>query len=103
MQNNLRGSDLLARLGGDEFAICFFSSQSAQFIERLEEIQQYFVDNPLEMEGRLVSCYFSYGIAYCPEDGESYSILLKKADLEMYKIKADIKKRILKNDLHDLR
>ena len=46
MQKHMRGSDLLARLGGDEFAICFFSSQSAQFIERIEEIQQYFYREP---------------------------------------------------------
>jgi diguanylate cyclase (GGDEF)-like protein len=103
MQKNMRGSDLLARLGGDEFAICFFSSQSAQFIERLEDIQQYFVKSPLEMDGRPVSCYFSYGISYCPDDGENYDILLNKADKKMYSMKAEQKKKKLKNDLFDLR
>ena len=103
MQKHMRGSDLLARLGGDEFAICFFSSQSAQFIERLEEIQQYFIDNPLIFDTRKVSCYFSYGIAHCPEDGDSYAILLNMADSGMYKMKADLKRKKLENDLHDYR
>lgn len=103
MQKNMRGSDLLARLGGDEFAICFFSSQSAQFIERLVEIQEYFTENPIEMEGRDVSCYFSYGISFCPDDGDSYDLLLNMADKKMYLMKAEQKKKKLKNDLHDLR
>jgi len=103
MQKHMRGTDLLARLGGDEFAICFFSSQSVQFIERLTEIQQYFTENPIDMEGRAVSCYFSYGISFCPEDGESYDMLLNKADNEMYSMKSKQKKQKLKNDLHDLR
>ena len=92
LQKHLRGSDLLARLGGDEFAFCFFSSQSAHFIERIEEIQQYFIDNPLDFDGRKVSCYFSYGISYCPEDGDSYAVLLNTADSRMYQMKADLKK-----------
>ncbi|HAK46855.1 MAG TPA: hypothetical protein DCO79_13180 [Spirochaeta sp.] len=103
MKQHMRGSDLLSRLGGDEFAICFFSSQSAQFIERLEEIQKHFIDNPLELGGRKVSCWFSYGISHCPEDGETYDVLINTADSQMYKMKADLKSKILKNDLHDYR
>lgn len=103
MQKHLRGSDLLARLGGDEFAICFFSSQSAQFIERIEEIQQYFIDNPLDFSGRMVSCYFSYGISYCPDDGDSYAVLLNTADSRMYKMKAALKSHKHRNDLHEYR
>ncbi|MBI9108460.1 MAG: diguanylate cyclase [Spirochaetales bacterium] len=103
MQKSMRGTDLLARLGGDEFAICFFSSQSVQFIERLTDIQKYFVEHPIAFEDRDVSCYFSYGISFCPEDGESYDTLLNKADKRMYAKKAELKKKKLKNDLHDLR
>ena len=103
MQTHMRGSDLLARLGGDEFAICFFSSQSAQFIERIEEIQEYFIDNPLEFDDKKVSCYFSYGIAHCPDDGETYAVLLNVADSRMYKMKAELKRRHLKHDLHEYR
>ena len=103
LQQHMRGTDLLARLGGDEFAICFFSSQSAQFIERLAEIQQHFTENPLDFDGRKVSCYFSYGIAFCPEDGESYDMLMNKADRQMYAMKARLKSKKRKNDLLDLR
>lgn len=103
MKQHMRGSDLLARLGGDEFAICFFSSQSAQFIERLEEIQNYFVDNPLKFSSSKVSCWFSYGISHCPEDGETYVKLMDTADSRMYEMKAVLKNKKLKNDLHEYR
>ncbi|MDC7227936.1 MAG: sensor domain-containing diguanylate cyclase [Spirochaetales bacterium] len=103
MKQHMRGSDVLARLGGDEFAICFYSSQSAQFIERLKEIQDYLVDNPLAFGGRKVSCWFSYGIAHCPEDGETYDILINTADERMYELKSEMKSKKLKNDLHDYR
>lgn len=104
LKSNLRGTDLLARLGGDEFAICFFSSQSAQFIERLSEIQKNLVDNPLVMpDGQEIACYFSYGVAYCPEDGPGYEELIKKADELMYRMKKDLKSRQRKNDLSALR
>ena len=103
MKQHMRGSDLLARLGGDEFAICFFSSQSAQFIERLEEIQDHFVENPLNFSGKDVSCWFSYGISHCPEDGETYDVLINAADSRMYAMKAMLKDKELKNDLHEYR
>lgn len=103
MQQHMRGSDLLARLGGDEFAICFFSSQSAQFIERIIDIQRYFISNPLIFKKEKVSCYFSYGISYCPEDGETYDVLMNKADSRMYKMKAELKSLKLENDLHKYR
>ena len=79
------------RLGGDEFAICFFSSQSAQFIGRIEEIQKNFIDSPQDFNGTAVSCYFSYGIAHCPEDGETYDVLINTADSRMYEMKALLK------------
>ncbi len=104
LKASLRGTDLLARLGGDEFAICFFSSQSAQFIERLSEIQRSLVDNPLVMQdGQKIACYFSYGVAFCPENGEGYDELIKKADELMYIMKKELKSRHRKNDLSELR
>ena len=103
MKQHMRGSDLLARLGGDEFAICFFSSQSAQFIERLEEIQQHFINHPLKFRDTLVSCWFSYGIAHCPEDGEIYDVLINTADSRMYEMKSGLKRKKQTNDLREYR
>jgi diguanylate cyclase (GGDEF)-like protein len=62
-------------------------------IERQEEVEQVaarmreVLAEPLAIEGPEVNVTSSIGVALYPRDGEAVSILLRKADLAMYRAK----------------
>ncbi|NEV02631.1 EAL domain-containing protein [Bradyrhizobium uaiense] len=82
--------DTVARLGGDEFAIVQFcsncepsvvSSLASQVVERIAA--------PYEIGGHQLVIGVSIGISLAPEDGKDPDELLQKADLALYRAKAD--------------
>ena len=85
----VRNGDLVARLGGDEFAILQFSAEQPAEAETLaqrivEELRQ-----PYEIDGQPAIVSVSIGIAIAEAGGTSADILLKCADLALYRAKAD--------------
>lgn len=82
--------DLIARLGGDEFAIV----QSARGDER-ERALRLAIDlldamsHPFVIDTQEVSVGVSIGISLAPADGRTASELLHKADLALYRVKAE--------------
>ena len=85
----MRASDVVGRLGGDEFAVLLrpidHPGQAAKFAERLIEA----VSAPYAIEGQCVIVGTSVGAAICPSDGSCADELLKKADIALYRAKAD--------------
>ena len=84
------GPDTVGRLGGDEFAILQVvksdaRSEAAALAHRLIEA----IGTPYEIEGHPVVIGISMGIAVAPEDGSESSLLLKNADLALYRAKSD--------------
>jgi diguanylate cyclase (GGDEF)-like protein len=80
----------IGRLGGDEFAILQVvqrdaRSEAAELAGRLIEA----VGAPYEIEGNPVTIGISLGIALAPADGTETSLLLKNADLALYRAKSD--------------
>jgi len=82
--------DTVARLGGDEFAIVQFCSNcepsvvsalASQVVERIAA--------PYEIGGHQLVIGVSIGISLAPEDGKDPDELLQKADLALYRAKAD--------------
>ncbi len=88
LQGSLRKTDLLARLGGDEFAIVAACTDGPQGIARLAERLVRVLAAPFEIEGQVVSTGVSIGIALAPDDGLDGDILLRSADLALYRAKA---------------
>jgi diguanylate cyclase (GGDEF)-like protein len=87
---SLRATDFVARLGGDEFAII----QSGETEQRqgavalaLDILQ--IAGQPLQIAGRNMTIGISIGIAVAPEDGIDAGVLLQRADLALYRVKAD--------------
>ena len=86
----LRTSDFVARLGGDEFAII----QSGEAEQRpaamalAREVLQV-AGQPLQLGGRDISFGISIGIAVAPDDGIDAGVLLQRADLALYRVKAE--------------
>jgi diguanylate cyclase (GGDEF)-like protein len=85
----IRTGDFVARLGGDEFAIIQNEVErpedSCDLAARVIET----ISAPCIINGHDIVIGTSVGIALSPSDGVDSEILLKKADLAMYRAKAD--------------
>ncbi|TGD93055.1 sensor domain-containing phosphodiesterase [Methylobacterium nonmethylotrophicum] len=85
----LRREDLAARLGGDEFAILLGGEadpgKAAATAERLVAALR----QPVDLGGQEAQIGVSIGIAFAPEHGLDSDILLKRADLALYRAKSE--------------
>lgn len=82
--------DTVARLGGDEFAIVQFCSDCDPSAVSL--LASHIVEKiaaPFDIGGHQLVVGVSIGISLAPEDGKNPDELLKKADLALYRAKAD--------------
>ncbi|MFQ5483129.1 MAG: EAL domain-containing protein, partial [Nitrospinaceae bacterium] len=83
----LRKEDTVARLGGDEFVIVAPAiGQAGSAALLAEKILQQF-DEPIVVEGNELYVGASLGVSIFPEDGDKESVLLKNADLALYRAK----------------
>jgi diguanylate cyclase (GGDEF)-like protein/PAS domain S-box-containing protein len=81
----VRPEDTLGRYGGDEFVVILDGIDGANDAVRVAERIVAALDHPIELEGLLVSCTASLGIAMTP--GESPDSLMRDADIAMYRAK----------------
>jgi diguanylate cyclase (GGDEF)-like protein len=89
LRNRIRTGDLVARLGGDEFAILQFSEDQPADAESLAQRILEALRQPYDIEGQPAIVSVSIGIAIASESGVSADMLLKCADLALYRAKAD--------------
>jgi len=87
---SLGATDFVARLGGDEFAII----QSDEVDQREGAIALALkvlkvAAQPVQLAGRNISVGTSIGIALAPADGTDAGVLLQRADLALYRVKAE--------------
>ena len=84
----VRAHDTVARLGGDEFALILADLAQAEHAEMvIAKIFQAF-ERPFTIERRQLFVSTSLGIAAYPRDGATPELLLKHADIAMYRAKA---------------
>lgn len=77
----------LARLGGDEFAIM----QRDMLVDEAGELADIIVDAllaPVTLNGKNILAGGSVGVAMAPENGTDPAILMKNAELALYRAKA---------------
>ena len=83
----LRKSDTIARMGGDEFLLILPEMQhqgdAVQTAERILEA----LSTPFHLEGYQIDITTSIGVAFFPDDGDEVNLLVKNADIAMYKAK----------------
>ena len=85
----VRARDTVARLGGDEFAVLMGEVESIESTFAVAERIREAVTPPFEVAGRPVTIGVSIGIAVGPRPDESPDVLLRDADLAMYRAKAE--------------
>jgi diguanylate cyclase (GGDEF)-like protein len=80
---------VVARLGGDEFGIVYTKSVSLESLSDLARHINRALSEETLIEGANVATGVSIGIAVAPTDGTDVNILLKYADLALYRAKAE--------------
>jgi diguanylate cyclase (GGDEF)-like protein len=82
-------TDILARLAGDEFAILQTGARQPTGATSLASRILDEVSAPYELASHQVIIEASIGIALVPDDGLDPNTLIRKADVALYKAKAD--------------
>jgi diguanylate cyclase (GGDEF)-like protein/PAS domain S-box-containing protein len=85
----VREGDTVARLGGDEFAVVQTGLKDMDGATRLAGRIVEAMSAPFDLQGHQVVIGASVGVAAAPSDGEDADELLKKADMALYRAKAD--------------
>jgi diguanylate cyclase (GGDEF)-like protein/PAS domain S-box-containing protein len=92
LSQQVRSNDTVARLGGDEFAIIISELgdvESAEIIaQRIAQQICIQLASAFQIGDHEILIGSSIGIAYFPQQGQTYSELIKHADLAMYKAKS---------------
>jgi diguanylate cyclase (GGDEF)-like protein len=89
----IRQTDTVARLGGDEFAIVQSSVNHPADATALATRVLRELSTPFQVAGHQVVIGTSIGIAVAPEDGTDPDVLLKSADIALYRAKSDGRNR----------
>jgi diguanylate cyclase (GGDEF)-like protein len=90
LKSCIHGTDCVARLGGDEFAIVQTATRdqreaAVELATRLRDA----VRTPFDLDGQQISLGTSIGIAVAPDDGADADLLMRNADLALYRSKAE--------------
>jgi diguanylate cyclase (GGDEF)-like protein len=82
------GVDTVARLGGDEFAIVQSNARPTEASELAARVIETLLE-PFDVLGNQVIIGTSIGIAMAPADGNEPDVLLRNADMALYRAKAE--------------
>jgi len=87
LTSSVRPGDVAARLGGDEFAVLVTGPGAEQSATWVAERIQRALAAPFVLDGREVSLGASLGLAVSDTGGETADLILRNADLAMYRAK----------------
>lgn len=87
LKEQFREQDVIGRIGGDEFVILLCNIGSRGNMEsRIKNLHEKLRE--IRMEGMGEHTFtFSAGIAFAPQDGDTFMELYQKADLALYQVK----------------
>lgn len=83
----VRESDTVARMGGDEFTLILPEVAEAGDAAKVAEKILKGFQKPFVLDGHEFHVTTSIGIALYPDDGEDGDVLMKNADIAMYRAK----------------
>ena len=83
----VRETDVVARLGGDEFAIIQIDAEQPISANALAQRLVDEMARPFDVDGHDIVIGASIGISVAPDDGTDPDVLLKSADMALYRAK----------------
>lgn len=87
IQQCLRGNELFGRLGGDEFGIIITGVNQKNGASLVAQRIIKSLENSVQIDGHIIRCGVSIGIALHPQNASTAESLTKYADIAMYKAK----------------
>ncbi|SDL01371.1 bifunctional diguanylate cyclase/phosphodiesterase [Natronincola ferrireducens] len=87
LTDTLRKADTVCRMGGDEFLIIIQNLTNVNDLERIVKKIMHIFSYPFKLKEQNFYVTASAGVAIFPEDGEDVEMLIKNADIAMYKAK----------------
>ncbi|NEX61808.1 EAL domain-containing protein [Noviherbaspirillum galbum] len=85
----IRDGDTVARQGGDEFTILLTDVHGPEDATAVADKIFHSFASPIQVQGRDLFVTTSIGITLFPEDGEDIQVLLRNADIAMYRAKEE--------------
>jgi len=87
LQQCIRQCDTLSRQGGDEFAVLLPDLDSGDEATRIAQRMLDLMTKPIRLDDQELNVTCSVGISLYPRDGRSADLLLKNADIALYRAK----------------
>jgi len=87
LSSNVRDRDTVSRIGGDEFTILLTDVNLIADVRTVAEKLLTALSAPIRIKGQDINTSVSIGITLTPQDSSDTNILMKNADLAMYKAK----------------
>lgn len=87
LQDSVRETDTVSRVGGDEFTVLLTDVNSSHDVLLIAEKLLRTLAEPIYVHGHTLVTTVSIGITLTPEDSIDDNILMKNADLAMYRAK----------------
>lgn len=87
LENCIRQDDFVCRLGGDEFVMVFPNTGQLKTVEGIANKVLEVFKTPFSIENNMLNITTSIGISLSPENGKEVEVLIKNADMAMYKSK----------------
>ncbi len=89
LRRSLREGDVVARLGGDEFAILLEGVNQPLDVEATANSLLEVISRPYRIADRQITVTTSIGITMYPSDHADTHMMMKNADIAMYRAKED--------------
>ena len=99
MGNNFKDDEIVGRFGGDEFIVFIKNNNDKKFACDLADKIAKGLSKTVLLPSKSKKVSTSIGIAIYNGEENTYSELFKKADIALYKAKADSKKRYFLYDV----
>ena len=100
LRNAVRNNDVVARLGGDEFGVLVIADEvDGEAIWVADRVKRV-LDSEFRVGGRQLLVGASVGIAINDEGHEDADLLLRNADLAMYRAKGDRRLPFVRFEAH---
>jgi diguanylate cyclase (GGDEF)-like protein len=82
-------NELVTRIGGDEFVILVQNLDDTETVEQMAAAVLARLAEPSSVVGQQVRISASIGLAFYPRDGQTSEVLLRNADIALYRAKGD--------------
>jgi two-component system cell cycle response regulator len=95
LRRNIRGVDLACRFGGEEFVVLMPDTDYRQAQGVAERVRLAVAESPFDAAGLPLAVTVSVGVALNESDADTPEMLLKRADVALYRAKREGRNRVV--------